>query len=488
MDTALHSAANTPQFYFMRLKALPRLVLLFIGLLLLIGLLSFGSAVYLLAEPSYTIYDEKDAITVSGRFQTVADVLDAATISLRPEDQISPELDKAADPKKPIQIERANPVTIRSENGTLTVWTHQEDLAAFLAEAGIRLQPDQQLLIDQEPVAKESLTGQRVPPTIDIAARVITVVIDEAGKQRLFETRAATVAAVLQDAGIILEEEDRVDPAPGTQVQDGATIQIARAIPLTIQVDGEVQHLKSHFKEPLQVLQEAGVLLGESDYMSPPAGTELQAGARIEVVRVSNEYRFEDEAIPFQTVYQPSDELDLDSKAVLSQGSPGKKRRRFRLLFENGVQVGEELEEEWVEVEPVNQVIGYGTKINTGTVDTPEGPREYWRVVRMRATAYTAASAGKSPDHPSYGITASGLPAGTGVVAIDPNVVPFRSEVYVPGYGIGFAGDTGGGVKGRWIDLGYDEEELQTWNGYVDVYYLTPVPEDINYLLPEVLP
>ena len=56
------------------------------------------------------------------------------------------------------------------------------------------------------------------------------------------------------------------------------------------------------------------------------------------------------------------------------------------------------------------------------------------------------------------------------------------------GYGVGFAGDTGGGVKGRWIDLGYDEDELQTWNGYADVYYLTPVPAEINYLLPEVLP
>ena len=49
-------------------------------------------------------------------------------------------------------------------------------------------------------------------------------------------------------------------------------------------------------------------------------------------------------------------------------------------------------------------------------------------------------------------------------------------------------GDTGGGVKGRWIDLGYDEDELVAWSSYVDVYYLTPIPEEINYLIPEVLP
>jgi 3D (Asp-Asp-Asp) domain-containing protein len=214
----------------------------------------------------------------------------------------------------------------------------------------------------------------------------------------------------------------------------------------------------------------------------------LKAGDVLRVIRVREETITEDEEVPFQTVYQPSDELDLDTKSVLTTGAPGIKRRSTRIRYEDGVEVGREVAGEWMEREVVNQVIGYGTRITTHVIETPEGPREYWRVVKMRVTAYTAASSGKAPDHPAYGITASGLPAGTGIVAVDPNVVPFRSEVYVPGYGIGFAGDTGGGVKGRWIDLGYDEDELQAWNGYVDVYYLTPLPAEINYLLPEVLP
>jgi 3D (Asp-Asp-Asp) domain-containing protein len=108
----------------------------------------------------------------------------------------------------------------------------------------------------------------------------------------------------------------------------------------------------------------------------------------------------------------------------------------------------------------------------------------------MRVTSYTAASSGKEPGDPGYGLTASGHQAGTGIVAVDRAVVPFRSDVYVPGYGVGFVGDTGGGVRGRWIDLGYHEDDYVSWSGYVDVYYLTPVPapEDINYLLPTALP
>ena len=53
---------------------------------------------------------------------------------------------------------------------------------------------------------------------------------------------------------------------------------------------------------------------------------------------------------------------------------------------------------------------------------------------------------------------------------------------------LGYAGDTGGGVIGRWIDLGYDETEFVPWSGYVDVYYLVPMPENINYRLPQELP
>ena len=71
-----------------------------------------------------------------------------------------------------------------------------------------------------------------------------------------------------------------------------------------------------------------------------------------------------------------------------------------------------------------------------------------------------------------------------GIVAVDPNVVDLRSEVYVPGYGVGYVGDTGGAIIGRRIDLGYDDDNLQLWYNWVDVYLLTPVPDVINYLGP----
>ncbi len=51
------------------------------------------------------------------------------------------------------------------------------------------------------------------------------------------------------------------------------------------------------------------------------------------------------------------------------------------------------------------------------------------------------------------GRTASGLPVGVGVIAVDPNVIPLGTRVFVPGYGSAVAADTGSAIKGNIIDL-----------------------------------
>jgi 3D (Asp-Asp-Asp) domain-containing protein len=51
------------------------------------------------------------------------------------------------------------------------------------------------------------------------------------------------------------------------------------------------------------------------------------------------------------------------------------------------------------------------------------------------------------------GTTATGMPVGHGVVAVDPSVISLGSRLYIPGYGHGVAADVGSGIRGRIIDL-----------------------------------
>jgi len=51
------------------------------------------------------------------------------------------------------------------------------------------------------------------------------------------------------------------------------------------------------------------------------------------------------------------------------------------------------------------------------------------------------------------GTTATGMPVGWGIVAVDPALIPLGTRLTIPGYGEGVAADTGGAVRGGTIDL-----------------------------------
>jgi len=61
------------------------------------------------------------------------------------------------------------------------------------------------------------------------------------------------------------------------------------------------------------------------------------------------------------------------------------------------------------------------------------------------------------------GTTATGVPVGPGVVAVDPSVIPLGTRMYVPGYGNGVAADVGGAIQGAVIDLWMPPAQCMTW-------------------------
>jgi 3D (Asp-Asp-Asp) domain-containing protein len=84
-------------------------------------------------------------------------------------------------------------------------------------------------------------------------------------------------------------------------------------------------------------------------------------------------------------------------------------------------------------------------------------------------TATTAPSAGKhqlvvsATCYDLPGRTATGMPVGQGVVAVDPSVIPLGTKLFVPGYGNGVAADVGGGIKGDTIDLWMTASQCAAW-------------------------
>ncbi|UOQ87216.1 LysM peptidoglycan-binding and 3D domain-containing protein [Gracilibacillus salinarum] len=82
--------------------------------------------------------------------------------------------------------------------------------------------------------------------------------------------------------------------------------------------------------------------------------------------------------------------------------------------------------------------------------------------ISVSATAYTAQCEGCS------GVTATGIDLNENpnmkVIAVDPNVIPLGSRVYVEGYGEAIAADTGGAIKGNKIDIHVpNKDEATDW-------------------------
>jgi 3D (Asp-Asp-Asp) domain-containing protein len=86
------------------------------------------------------------------------------------------------------------------------------------------------------------------------------------------------------------------------------------------------------------------------------------------------------------------------------------------------------------------------------TTATPPPPSAGSRQLTVSATCY---------DLP--GKTATGMPVGPGVVAVDPSVIPLGSRMSIPGYGNGVAADTGSGIQGATIDLWMPASQCAAW-------------------------
>ncbi len=468
------------------------------------GQIVFVVTVLLAAALAWTYFATQRvvALTIDGRAlelrthqQSIGALFNEYGFMLSDADIVLPPLDTPLERAGQIRLWLAQPVEVEADGQVVRAFTPSGSVADVLQELDIRLGRYDYLVFNGDPLPVNTLIHivpveldprtERTPVHLSVQ-RAIAINMSDDGVAATLYTFATTVGDVLRAYDVRVHPGDRISPNLDQPVSAGLRIFIERSKPLTIVADGKT--IQARTREPTigQTLTAEGVHLQGQDYTIPPAISPVHDNAQVQVVRVREELIEEASAIPYPKLLQPDDNLEIDQQRTAQRGQHGEHRKLIRVVYENGQEVRRVVEKEWDSRAPTPLITAYGRKIVAHELITPNGPIQYWRVVRMYATSYSPVKSGTHPDKGWYGRTSAGLKAGKGVVAIDQSIVPWLSRVYVPDYGIAIAGDTGGGVRGRIIDLGFDDDNYESWHDWVDVYLLwpPPSPQDIRYILP----
>ena len=382
-------------------------------------------------------------------------------------------------------------VTIIDNDRISTLQTNERDPATLLNQAGITVNTNDRLLLNglSIPLDQPIIV---YPITLQIRRAVPITIITPDGEQKI-QSSAFTIGEALQESSVRLRAGDKTTPplssplsTSPTLAQDTSadvTIYVLPSHELTIAGNGKTITYSSSAQTVGEALADAGIPLIGLDYSLPAENEPLPADGHIRVVRVTESMQLAQKPIPFQSELQASADVPLDQTQILQPGEPGLTVQRIRIRYEDGREISRVTEGEILVRPPKTRLMGYGTKIEVKTATVDGVQIEYWRAVQMYATAYSPCRSGTDECHSG---TASGKTLRKGMVGLRPDLYQAMQgqPLYIPGYGYASVEDICGGCVGKpWIDLGFSEDNFEAWHQEVTVYFLTPVPANVIYVL-----
>lgn len=310
------------------------------------------------------------------------------------------------------------------------------------------------------------------------------VVINNNGKIINCMTMKNTFKETLEQNDIAVNTFDYISIPLETDLQRTKLneIYIKRAVPVYITADEKQTKVMTYRNTVGEMLGDSPVRPEGSDRLEGAQLTDpVKSDMALRIVRVDESVVSEKEDIPYLVQRKASKKLDEGTQKVVQIGKQGVLEKQYKVVTQDGQEVSRQLLKETVMQDPVKMIVEFGTVMN---FKTSRGDSvRYNKVIDMRATAYTSSfeETGKAPGDPLYGITASGVKARRGVIAVDPRVIPLGTRVYVelpgktPDYGFAVAADVGGGIKGNRVDLYYESkaDAMQFGRRNVKVYILS---------------
>jgi uncharacterized protein YabE (DUF348 family) len=254
---------------------------------------------------AYVAYDKTITLSIDGQTQTVHSfastvgaVLAADGVDTGSRDIVSPAPGAAASSGQTITVRYGRPLSLSVDGVARQTWVHYPTLAAALQELGVRTAGARISSPLGTVIPRAGMSGLVV-----YTLRHVTFLVD--GKSVPVETTAATVTAAMQQAGIVLHNQD----AP-----------------------------------------------------SVPAGSMPTDGETISINRISGSTETKEVSIPYTTTQVDDPNAYTGTTSVTTQGVDGEETVTYALLTINGKTQAPKEISETVTKQPVNEVVTVGTK------------------------------------------------------------------------------------------------------------------------------
>lgn len=457
---------------------------------LLAGILMIliGSVLFLAnSQRTIRIIVDGESRIISTRRLMVKAILKEAGIPFSKQDRIYPRTNYWMIGARVITIAHRAEIDLSIDAAPMTPFVSFESIAGnVLLDGGVKLYPGDQLFLNDTTIQADfHLGGSDTKDLLLQRADCFFLLTDSNSIPQERCSSAKTVGEALRDQGISPSKSLLILPDEDTVFSPGMTITAVKLRQLRVYVNGIYIDVASGGATVGDALVRAGIPLQGADVSIPAANESLPEDGNILIVHVRDEFTMNAKTVTYGTQWQPNDALDLDTTNLLREGKSGLTGTMTRVRTENGEEAFHNTSEEQILSPAVDETREYGTKISVRTLDTPDGPIEYWRSVPVRVTSYSPCRLGVSG---CSSTTASGATLKKGIAAV--RVVWYRlmhgQTVYVPDYGTAVIEDTGGGVDGtnRWIDLGYSDDDFIGWSTSSTLYFLTPIPEEVPWVLP----
>jgi len=288
-----------------------------------------------------------------------------------------------------------------------------------------------------------------------------TYVITDGQQVTVHNSFASDPEVVLDEVGVELDSDDFYT----TEADDGVShIQVQRSQTITVNYCGQRMEAETYGTSVDAFLDTLGIRPYGNYSISHPLDSQTFDGMHIEISNIMETTEVYTAELPCETTFTSDNTLPLGQEKVLVEGESGQVLQTANVVYIDGKEESRTVTEETVLEAPVKRIVAVGTAqtaeqsedsvyIGDGYIVLPTGEvLTYTHTDRFYATAYTHNDEGCNM------ITATGTTVHWGTVAVDPDLIPYGTRMFVVSedgyvYGLSTAEDCGGAIQGHRLDL-----------------------------------